>query len=564
METTEEARGGFEVDYKQLHQELMVTKSALASSKQMIKTLEKELEYKTSILNEANTKLKKYNDLLISSQKMAKIGAWEINLDNMECFWSREVYKIHEVPFDTKIGVAGSMEFYHPEDRGAIQSAINEAMTEIKPFDLELRIRTAKSNVVWVRCIGVPATRDGKVNGLQGVFQNIDFKKKTEEALRESKELFKHIFENAALGVALVDAEGKPMLANQSLQKILGYTDQELEKMHFADFTHPEDVDKDMKLYKELVTGEIQSYRIEKRYIRKDGHTVWAILSVSLIHDEFNSPKYAIGIVEDVTAEKLNEAKLEKTRESLKEKNSQLQKTTRELDRQLKMLACSNQELEEFAYIASHDLQEPLRLISSYSQLLKNKYGTKIDSEGQEFVSFILEGAQRMQKLIRDLLGYSKLGRNRIKYEWVDLPGIIQNIRDNLKLKIEYSGAEIHFEGVGRMMADTVQLQQLLQNLISNSIKYCRKDENPHVFVSTEEKDSHWLIKVADNGIGIEKEYTDKVFQVFKRLHPKERYEGTGIGLAICKKIVEKHRGRIWLNSVPGKGTVFYFTISKK
>ncbi len=563
MKGTQGTEKSTELDYESLSNELLVAKSKLATSKKVVSALEVELENKATTLKEANLKLKKYNELLVATHKVAKIGVWEVNLKTMDCFWSKEVYKIHEVPFNTEINIAQGIGFYHPEDQECIKSAVDNAIEERKGFDVELRIVTAKKKVVWVRSIGIPIVRNNKIVSLQGVFQDIDERKRTEDSLRESRELFRNIFESAAIGVALVDGNGKPILANLSLQNILGYTESELKHMHFADFTHPEDVDKDIQLYQELLEDKIPSYRIDKRYVRKDGEIVWAVLSVSLIHDSFNKPKYAIGMVEDVTAEKQNEIKLLEAKESLKIRNAQLQKTTNELDKQLRILASSNRDLEEFAFIASHDLQEPLRVISNYSQLLKRRYKSTLADEAQDFLTYIIDGTQRMQKLIRDLLGYSKVGRKQVNFELVNVSQVITDIFEDLQLTIDSTQAQIHFDDDIEIRADPVQLRQLLQNLISNAIKYRNPNESPHIFIKVEDDGDYWLLSVADNGIGIEKQYSEKIFQVFQRLHPKEKYEGTGIGLAICKKIVERHQGKIWLKSIPGKGSVFCFTILK-
>ncbi|MDN5213007.1 ATP-binding protein [Fulvivirgaceae bacterium BMA12] len=235
----------------------------------------------------------------------------------------------------------------------------------------------------------------------------------------------------------------------------------------------------------------------------------------------------------------------------------------RALEKELEYLASSNKELEEFAHITAHDLQEPLHVIMGYSQLLRKRYGASLSDEGHDFLTHIIDGTQRMQQLIRDLLGYAKIGGSNAKFESINLTQIVKKVQQNLQLKIEQSNTQIRYNGPVNIKANPMQMLQLLQHLIANAIKYRRPAESPHIFINVSEKERYWFFAVEDNGIGIENEYSERIFQVFQRLHTREKYEGTGIGLAICKKIVEKHQGKIWMKSTSGKGTTFYFTIFK-
>jgi len=222
----------------------------------------------------------------------------------------------------------------------------------------------------------------------------------------------------------------------------------------------------------------------------------------------------------------------------------------------------SNKELREFAYVASHDLQEPLRMVASYTQLISRRYKGKLDDDADEFIGFAVEGANRMQQLINDLLMYSRVD-SRSKalcatsladaYEWATL---------NLEMSIADSGTIISHDELPVVIGDTSQLGQLFQNLIGNAIKF-RGELSPAIHISVESKDDMWIIAVKDNGIGIEEEFRERIFVIFQRLHRREKFEGTGIGLALCKKIVEQHGGKIWIESSPGEGTTFFFTLQK-
>jgi light-regulated signal transduction histidine kinase (bacteriophytochrome) len=220
----------------------------------------------------------------------------------------------------------------------------------------------------------------------------------------------------------------------------------------------------------------------------------------------------------------------------------------------------SNQELEQFAYFASHDLQEPLRAVSSCTQLLAQRYQGKLGTDADEFIGYAVDGANRMQRLINDLLTYSRVGTHSKEYEPTDCTAVLDRTLTNLKAAIEQSSAVVTHDPLPTVMADKLYLAQLFQNLIGNAIKF-HGEEPPRVHVSTEQKGNAWVFSVRDNGIGIAPRHAERIFVLFQRLHTREEYPGTGIGLAICKKIVERHGGRIWVESQPGIGTTFYFTI---
>jgi PAS domain S-box-containing protein len=235
--------------------------------------------------------------------------------------------------------------------------------------------------------------------------------------------------------------------------------------------------------------------------------------------------------------------------------------------RQAQELARSNAELEQFAYIASHDLQEPLRMITSYLQLLERRYNGKLDADADEFISYAVDGANRLQRLISDLLAYSRVNTRGKPFEMVDCVAVMQHVLLNLKVAIEESGATVTHDALPQVMGDSRQLVQLFQNLIGNALKF-HADRPPQVHIGVQEQEDHshdgvacWVFSVQDNGIGIEPRYFDRIFLIFQRLHNREEYPGTGIGLAICKKIVERHGGQIWVESELGKGSTFRFTI---
>jgi len=361
------------------------------------------------------------------------------------------------------------------------------------------------------------------------------------DALRESEERFRAMFEQAAVGMAQVAPDGRWLRVNSRLCEITGYTEAELLGLSSQDITHPADLSIDRAFVQQVLSGRRDTYDMEKRYIRKDGAIIPIHLTISLVRNMDHTPMYFVSIVEDISIRKAAEEKLA---------------------RALVNLERSNRELEQFAYVASHDLQEPLRMVSSYTQLLARHFEGQLDEKAKKYIDYAVDGAVRMQQLINDLLTFARLGTRGAPFNPVDTHALLGVVIKNLSVSIAEARAMITNDDLPVVSADASQLTMVFQNLMANAIRF-RGETPPHIHVSAAQRDREWVFSVKDNGIGIDEKYKDRIFVIFQRLHTREEYPGTGIGLAICKRIIERHGGRIWFKSQPGSGTSFFFTIPK-
>lgn len=326
-------------------------------------------------------------------------------------------------------------------------------------------------------------------------------------------------------------------LENLNIQNLLPELYNSLPKQKFPNIT-------DSKENEELKSTFI--IRKEAQAIRKDKNILPVHFSVVGIQSD-EQTLYTT-IVTDITDPKRSKLLLRQFGEDLEKQN--------------RALAQNNKELENFAYVVSHDLQEPLRMIRSYCELLNEKYQNKLDEEGEEFLAFAVDGARRMQRLIGDLLIYSRASRHELSLVEINLEHLIEDVTKNIAKTIAERNAHIIIQGtLPTLSVEPVMLEQVLQNLISNAIKFQNSNTVPEIRISARKENSSWIISVADNGIGFEPQYATKIFEMFQRLHSREKFEGTGIGLAICQRIIERHNGRIWAESVPGQGTTFSFSI---
>jgi len=477
-----------------------------------------------------------------STFELAASGIAHIGMDRRFIRVNRRLCEILGYPQAQLLGLTGR-NISHPDDLDVINSQRPALYAgTIDAVRVEKRYLRKDRSVVWVAfSMTVERDAEGRPTHEIAVYNDITAQRDAEARLRESEELYRQTFQLAASGIAHVGLDGRFLQVNRSLCEILGYTEGELVGRSVKEISHPDDKDLTDAQRARVHEGELDAARFEKRYLRKNGSLVWVELAVALARDPHGHPQYEIAMFDDITERKSAEQALKDAHEELKR---------------------SNAELEQFAYVASHDLQEPLRMVSSYTQLVMRRYGDRLDGDAKEFMNYVVDGAARMKQLIEDLLAYSRVGTKGKDFKPVAVENALERAVTNLHAAIEESGAEITHDALPTVNADEVQLAQLFQNLMGNALKF-RGPEKARIHIKATETPSDFCFFVADNGIGIEPQYFERIFMLFQRLHTKGDYPGTGIGLAICKKVVERHGGRIWVESEPGKGSSFNFTLPK-
>jgi PAS domain S-box-containing protein len=493
---------------------------------------------------------------LLAAQRISHLGDWEYALHEDRGRWSDELFRIFG--FEPRAFVPSYRAFFdmvHPDDRRALRRSIFGALREegetVRGSDVGYRIVRRDGEVRHVDThYEVESDGSGRAVRMYGTVQDVTERRGYERRLREAETRFRTLVEQipAVTYVEAVDHDGRStnlLYASPQIEEMFGYSPEEwtADPDLFPRLLHPEDRERVLALDERTdETGE--PFVAEYRQYTRDGRVIWVRDEAVLVRDAAGEPLFWQGVMFDVTEQKRYEEELERRAEELRR---------------------SNAELEQFAYVASHDLQEPLRMVSSYTQLLRRRYEGRLDEEADEFIGYAVEGAERMRRLIDDLLAYSRVGTRGRPLAPTSTAAALEGALANLKVAIEESAAEIEAPGeMPVVVGDHTQLVQLFQNLVGNALKFVAEPPaRVRIGVELLGGSGEWLFSVSDNGIGIERGSEERIFVIFQRLHDRSRYGGTGIGLALCKKIVERHGGRIRAESegVPGRGSTFYFTL---
>lgn len=416
----------------------------------------------------------------------------------------------------------------------------------------ELRGKKRKGGIFWVDTVVIPfRDNQGKIYQYIWVGYDITEKKRTDEALIKERSLLRAIIDNLPIQIYVKDTSGKHIINNRyQYEHSLGAkTEGEtLGKTVFDYF--PKEIAEGMAAYdRKIIRDGKPEMNVEEYYFDDKGNRVWLLTNKVPLKDAKGKVVGLVGMSRDVTDRKKEEENLRNLNDELKKKAIELEK--------------SNQELEQFAYIASHDLQEPLRMITGFLGLLQKKYEPILDEKGKEFIHFAVDGASRMKNIIMDLLAYSRVGRMDEKVKEVAIEEVVNNILKLNNKLIYQKGAEVILGKLPKLKIPVAPIHQVFQNLINNALKYQEPDQQPKIEIQAEEKPDFWEFRVTDNGIGIPESFQPRVFVLFSRLHANKSFSGSGIGLAMCKKIIENLGGAIGFHSEEGKGSTFFFTVPK-
>lgn len=462
-------------------------------------------------------------------------------------YLSPSIYKITGYCVDELKEVKDLVDKMHPDSKANSGSLLEEVLQNpgVPVYRLH-RLMHKNGSIIWLEGTVTNLLDNENVKAIVSNFRDITEKKVSEERLKESENNLKAIFNNSNEGLMLLDTDFRIKVFNAKADDNKPYVSRPLKVGdNLVSYVEEPRQEYFITYLNRVLQGETIEY--DTHYSR-DEDDLWFHATLSPVREN--------SMITGICLTRRNISARKKIEEELKASEERYRLLSEEL-------AVSNTELEQFAYTASHDLQEPLRMITSFLNQLELKYKEQLDDKAQQYIYFATDGAARLRKIILDLLEYSLAGKKTIDLEVVDTEMVLAESLQLLRKTIEEKNADIIHGPMPTLPANKSSLLQIFQNLIGNGLKYQKNGQKPVLKINAVETDTHWQFSFADNGIGIESQFFEKIFVAFHRLHNRSEYAGTGLGLAICKKIVENHGGRVWLESIPGEGSTFYFTLIK-
>ncbi|MEL6457475.1 MAG: PAS domain S-box protein [Cyanobacteria bacterium J06621_15] len=442
----------------------------------------------------------------------------------------------------------------YQEDKARVEAEVDRTLEQKIPFACEFRFQRPNNSLVWVLAQSVPEyDGDGLLIGHVGTVTDITSQKKSEKALRQSEERFRSTFEQAAVGICHTNQNGKFIRVNQKLCDILGYSREELLQRSFQEITYPADLESDLKQVRDLLSGKVQNFSMDKRYLCKDGSITWVEITVSFVRQKNGEPDYFLGVIKDINQRKQAQTQLLLRAQEQEELNLLLTETTAQLRKR-------NSELDQFAYVASHDLKAPLRAIANLSQWLEDDLIESLEPDNLHHLELLRQRVYRMEALINGLLQYSRVGRVKDAEEKVDVNQLLAEIINDLAPPADFT-IEIK-NPMPILTTKGMLLRRVFTNLIDNAITHHQGLEGK-ISICANDKGKCYEFCVSDDGAGISPQYHEKIFVIFQTLQARDKKESTGVGLSIVKKILETQGSSITVDSDIGKGATFCFTWHK-